>query len=354
MKTRLTELFGLKHPIIQAPMAGVSTPAMAAAAANAGALGSVALGALDAEAARRLLLETMAQTDGPIAANVFVHPRPLSDPDQASRFLTEIAPAFAGTGVEPPERLDEIYLSFNDDDEMLKMLLEVRPAALSLHFGTADEARMSALKNAGIRVLATATTVAEAELLVASGVDGLVVQGYDAGGHSGAFLGAPDEQAAGLQGLAARVRAVADSVAIPVVAAGGLMSGADIHAMLAVGADGAQLGTAFVPSPESLAQASYRQALTGNGQTRLTANISGRPARGLDNGLMRWAQTLQAPAPDYPLTYDAIKQLVAARAEPDFSVMWAGAGAARVRALGTAELVELLAEELAAAEHAAT
>ena len=346
MKTPLTELLGLKHPLIQAPMAGVSTPAMAAAVSNAGALGSVALGALDAAAARTALAETMALTSGPIAANVFVHPTPDRAPDKESRFLAEISSTFEAAGSTVPGELKEIYRSFNDDDDMFRMLLEVRPAVVSLHFGSADATRMSALKEAGIRILATVTTIEEALLLEAAGVDALVVQGFGAGGHSGAFLSAPDPATAGLAGLSARVREIVSAVAVPVIAAGGIMSGGDAKSVLDAGAAGAQLGTAFVACPESLASAAYRMALTGIRDTALTANISGRPARGLDNELLRWAESLESAAPDNPLTYDAIKQLVAARAKPEFSVMWAGEGAHRARALPAGTLVGQIAREM--------
>lgn len=346
MKTRLTELLDIEHPLIQAPMAGVSTPAMAAAVSNAGALGSVPLGALDASAARQALEATRALTERPIAANVFVHPAPLTNISLQTEFLSELRPAFDGTGVSPPEVLREIYRSFNDDDDMLHMLLDVRPEVVSLHFGLALPERMSELLGAGIKVLATATSIAEAKVLEESGVHGLIMQSWDAGGHSGAFLSGPDQQTAGLAGLAARVRAIAAVVSVPVVAAGGLMSGKDVQAMLTAGASGAQLGTAFVACPESLAGEAYRTALTTAEGTTLTTNISGRPARGLDNELMRWAVSVQSEAPDYPLTYDAVKQLVAAQAKPAFSVMWAGEGAAAARELPAGELVALLAAEL--------
>lgn len=347
MKTPLTELLGLKHPLIQAPMAGVSTPAMAAAVSNAGALGSVALGALNADAARSALAETMALTTGPIAANVFVHAAPVREPEKERRFLAEMAPAFLAAGGAVPGALREIYRSFNDDDDMLEMLLEMHPAVVSLHFGTAGAKRMSSLKEAGIRVLATATSLAEAQVLEASGVDGLVVQGFDAGGHSGAFLGAPDPESRGLAGLTDLIRAIVADVSVPVVAAGGIMTGGDVKTMLNAGASGAQLGTAFVATEESQASPAYRLALKSATGTALSANISGRPARGLYNELMRWAQSLESAPPDYPLTYDAVKQLVAARANAAFSVMWAGEGAHRSRSLPADELVGQLARELA-------
>ncbi|WP_414981651.1 NAD(P)H-dependent flavin oxidoreductase [Congregibacter sp.] len=346
LKTRLTDLLGLKYPIVQAPMAGISTPLLAAAVSNAGGLGSVALGALNPAAARRTLEETLALTSGPIAANLFVHESPCIDTELAQIFLAELGPEFESLGAQPPASVREIYRSFNDDDEMLEMLLELRPAAVSLHFGAATELRMAALKKAGILVLATATSVAEALVLEAVGVDLLVMQSYDAGGHSGAFLGPPDAATAGRVGLQNLVGDAVAAVSVPVVAAGGLMTGRDVADVISAGAAGAQLGTAFIGCPETLASDRYRAMLSSGAPTRLTSNISGRPARSLVNELLNWADSLAAATPDYPLCYDAVKQLVTAKKNPDFSVMWAGEGAMHSRFLPASELLERLASEL--------
>ncbi len=346
MKTRLTDLLGIEHPLIQAPMAGVSTPAMAAAVSEAGGLGSVALGALSPEAARAALMEASAAGPGPIAANFFVHPAPNFDPAVEAQYLAEIAGEFEAAGGAAPSALAEIYRSFNDDDEMLEMVLDVRPAAVSLHFGAATPERMGALRDAGILVLATATSVKEAQALAATNVDVLVMQGYGAGGHSGAFLSAPDPATGGRSGLLALIRDTVAEVDVPVVAAGGLMTGSDVREVIAAGAAGAQLGTAFVACRESSASERYRELLVSGLPTRLTAGISGRAARGLENPLMAWAEGVVSPIPDYPLCYDAVKQLIAARQEPDFSVMWAGEGAAAARSLSAGDLLATIAAEM--------
>jgi nitronate monooxygenase len=338
--------FGLRIPLVQAPMAGVSTPELAAAVSNAGALGSVALGALSAEAAEQTLQRTRSLTEGPFVANVFVHDTPVRDQRVESAFLAALAPRFRAAGVEPPEILSEIYRSFNDDDDMLNLLLAVRPAAVSLHFGPGTEERVSALKDAGISLFATATSVAEARLLEKRGIDFVVLQHSDAGGHSGRFL----EEELGDEGqdLESLVQAVVASLEIPVVAAGGMMDGRDVRRVLGAGAAGAQLGTAFAVCPETLTGKAYRARLLEGGVTRVTSRISGRPARGLDNSLMRALTDLEAAIPDYPLTYDAVKQLIAATNEADFSVMWAGTGAGRTRFIGAADLVRRLSDELGA------
>jgi len=353
LRTALCERLGLDVPLVQAPMAGVSTPEMAAAVSNAGALGSVALGALSPEQARAALLATRRLTDRPIAANVFTHPTPRREPALESAFLQALAPLFERAGVEPPLRLREIYRSFNDDDALLEVLLELRPAVVSLHFGPATAERLKALQAAGCFVMATATSIEEAVLLDGTGVDAIVAQGYDAGGHSGAFLSEPDPGTSGSDGLAALVAKITAAVTVPVVAAGGLMTGTDVRRVLGAGAAAAQLGTAFVGCAESLAGSAYRERLSTGGETRLTHLISGRPARGMVTPLLVALEGLRLDPPEYPLTYDAVKQLVTARADPAFSVMWAGAGAAHgtpgTRHLTAAALVERLTDELAQA-----
>jgi nitronate monooxygenase len=345
MDRTLMDRLRLRVPLVQAPMAGVSTPELAAAVTNAGGLGSVALGALSAAAAEQTLARTRELTGGPIAANVFVHDTPLRSPAVEAAFLSALAPLFESAGARPPDRLEEIYVSFNDNDEMLEVLLRARPEVVSLHFGTGTADRIDALRGAGMLLMATATTLAEARELARSGIDVIVLQHSDAGGHSGAFLGDPADAGSELATLVAAMRT---ELELPVVAAGGLMDGGDIGAVLAAGAAAAQLGTAFVACPETLASDTYRDRLRGRRATRTTARISGRSARGIENPLMQALDGLDVEVPDYPLTYDAIKQLVAAVNEPAFSVMWAGAGAARARPMPAAELVGRLEDELAA------
>ncbi|MFV2090792.1 MAG: NAD(P)H-dependent flavin oxidoreductase [Pseudomonadales bacterium] len=352
----MTELLGIEIPLIQAPMAGVSTPELAAVVANAGGLGSVAIGTLSVTAAERALSEARLLTDRPIAANVFVHDAPARNRSEEADFLDSLSPLFARFGAQPPGSLSEIYRSFNDDDEMLAVLLRCRPRAVSFHFGVPAAAKVEALKAAGILLLATATNVKEARLLATDGIDIIVAQGSAAGGHSGAFLEIDhlrrNNRAVHQETLPLVTEIVAE-LPNPVVAAGGLMFGSDIHAALDAGASGAQLGTAFVACPETLASATYIQWLGRGVATRTTDRISGRPARGLVNPLMETLADLTGPLADYPLTYDATKQLIDAASDPAFSVMWAGTGASIVdaerRTLPAAALVERLAEELRAA-----
>lgn len=346
MRTRLTQLLELELPLIQAPMAGVSTPQLAAAVSNAGALGSVAVGAMDAASAQVAVVETMTLTDRPICVNVFVHQPPRRDAQIEARWLAALAPVFARFGASPPAQLREIYRSFLDDAAMLEMLLTTRPAAVSFHFGLPQPEKIAALKANGAILLASATSVAEARMVEAAGIDVVVAQGVEAGGHFGAFTA---DAAAGLPTMALLPQIVR-AVDIPVVAAGGIADGSAIAAALNLGCAGAQLGTAFIGCPETLASADFRARLRSAGSlTRVTRALSGRPARGIDNALFAVLTGLTEQIPDYPLAYDATKALVAAAGESDFSVMLAGAALASSRELPAADLVAILAEETAAA-----
>ncbi|OZI18976.1 nitronate monooxygenase [Bordetella genomosp. 9] len=348
--TPLAERLGISHPIIQAPMAGVVTPALAAAASNAGALGFLGVGAMTAKSARTAIAETRALTQRPFGVNVFCHAPAVADAAVESAWLSYLAPVFREFGAEPPAALSEIYKSFVEDNAMLQAFLDERPAVVSFHFGLPDAARIRALHDAGIYLMATATSVEEGRRVRDAGIDAVVAQGYEAGGHRGAFdPRARDERL----GTLALTRLLVRHLDVPVVAAGGIMDGAGIAAVLALGAQAAQLGTAFVSCPESSADAAFRAALADpHAMTAMTTAISGRLARGLHNRLMRLGEAPGSPpAPDYPIAYDAGKALHAAakaRGNSDFAAQWAGQGARLSRAMPAAELVRTLAAELEA------
>lgn len=344
----LTRL-GISLPIIQAPMAGVSTPAMAAAVSNAGGLGSLGVGATNAEGARKLIRETRALTDQPFNINLFCHPPAMANPARERAWLDYLAPEFAKWGAEMPTQLSEIYRSFLVDDDMLAMLLEEKPAVVSLHFGLPRREWIDRLKGAGIYLMATATNLEEAHRIAEAGVDAIVAQGVEAGGHRGMFDTTAIDEGIGTMAL---VRLIVRNTSLPVIAAGGIMDGAGIAAALALGAQAAQLGTAFVPTTESSADAAYRNALLSGHpfRTAFTSSISGRAARGIHNRLMALGETLDhPPVPDYPITYDAGKSLHAAakaKGSADYAAQWAGQAAALARGMSSADLVALLAQEL--------
>jgi len=346
---RLLDLLRIDAPIIQAPMAGLATPAMAAAVSNAGALGSLGLGATDADGARKMIAAFRALSSRSLHVNVFCHRPARSDAALERAWVERLRLAFERTGSTPPPALTEIYKSFVDDDAMLAALLETKPTVVSFHFGAPPPDRIAALRAAGIVLLGTATSVPEGRKLVEAGVDAVIAQGYEAGGHRGVFdPDGPDDQL----GTMALTRLLARSVGVPVIAAGGIMDGAGIAAALRLGASAAQLGTAFVGCPESQADAGYRIALLSDAahHTVMTRAISGRPARCLANSFTALgAGVADGDVPAYPIAYDAGKALhAAAKAVGDFGfgAQWAGQGAPLARSLPAAELVAALRAEI--------
>lgn len=326
-------------------MAGTSTPALAAAVCEAGGLGSIAVGAVDAAAARAMIADLRARTARPFNVNAFVHRKAERNAALEQAWIAAMGPLFDRFEAQPPAELREIYRSLNDDPDMLAVLVEAAPAVVSFHFGLPLPEAVAALKAKGCLLMASATSLAEAEAGVAAGMDAIVAQGFEAGGHRGVFdPGAPDDRLGTLE----LVRLLADKISVPVIAAGAIMDGADIRAALDAGADAAQMGTAFVGCPESAADNGYRTLLAEASGTTLTATISGRPARCLDNAFVAWAKEVTATVPGYPMTYDAGKALIAAAkaaGEPGWGAHWAGTAFARARAMPAGELVALLARE---------
>ena len=347
MSNPLLSLLNIELPIIQSPMVGVSTPKLAAAVSNAGGLGSIGIGASNVEQARAMLRETAALTDKPFNVNVFCHEPAVQDAERETQWLTFLAPFFAEFDAPAPTALREIYTSFVEDTDMLHLLLEEKPAVISFHFGLPPQPAIDALKDAGIVLLCSVTNLAEAQMAERAGVHALVAQGYEAGGHRGVF----DQQWDSEMGTFALVRVLTEACGLPVIAAGGIMDGAGISAVMQLGASAAQLGTAFILCPESSANSAYREALKGPRahQTRVTSVISGRPARGMVNRNFSSLEANAPALPDYPIAYDANKALNAAAAtktNTDFAVQWAGQGAPLAREMPAAALVRLLALEL--------
>ena len=348
----LTRGLRIQIPIIQAPMAGISTPEMVAAVSEAGGLGSLGVGNLDVGTARDQIRKIRSLTNRPFNVNVFCHVPPTRDPKRESAWLTHLGPHFARYGVDPPTELREIYTSFLVDDAMLEMLIAEKPAVVSLHFGLPDADRLRALRDAEITLMATATSLAEAHAAERAGVDGVVAQGYEAGGHRGVFdPDAPDE----CLGTMALTRLLVTNLTRPVIAAGGIMDGAGIAAAMALGASAVQIGTAFLLCPESAADEGYRGAIQERPPRRtvMTRAISGRPARSLANLFTELGnQSRPGDAPAYPVAYDAGKSLhSAAKAGGEFGygAQWAGQGAAMSRAMPAGELISVLWRECLAA-----
>ena len=344
---------GLEHPIIQAPMAGTATPALAAATSNAGALGSLGLGASNLQQARELVEQTQAATERAFNANLFCHREPVADARREAGWLARLAPAFARFSAAPPAALRSPYVSAVGNAPLQELLLELRPAVVSFHFGLPEAGWIARLRAAGIVTMATATSLDEARRIEQAGIDVIVAQGMEAGGHRGCFEPAQDE----LLGTFALVQVLARHARLPIVAAGGIMDGNAIAAALRLGACAAQLGTAFILCPESAASAAYRADLQGPAafHTGITSAISGRPARGIAKRLHALGRAYGdegGALPDYPIAYDAGKalhQAASAQGSHDYAAHWAGQGAPLARAMPARELVQLLARELARA-----
>lgn len=322
---------------------------MAAVVSNAGGLGSIGVGGVDANATRQMIAEVRARTTRSFNVNVFCHQPAAANADREAAWLAKLAPEFAQFGVEPPTEIREIYQSFTTDDEKLAVLVEEKPAVVSFHFGLPSRERIAKLRSAGIVLLATATSLAEGAEIVAAGVDAIVAQGYEAGGHRGVFdPDAPDDQL----GTMALTRLLVNAFDIPVIVAGGIMDGAGIAAALALGASAAQLGTAFVACSESSADKGFQAALQSSAahHTVMTRAISGRPARCLANRFTALGNSCSPnEIPDYPIAYDAGKALHAMakeRGEYGYGPQWAGQGAPLVRSLSASDLMAQLKHEL--------
>lgn len=349
----LLEMCAIDLPIVQAPMAGVSTPELAAVVSNAGALGSIGVGAVNADEARRMIAAFRARSQRSLNVNVFCHEPAKANPRLETGWVETLRPHFERYGATGPRELRQIYRSFVEDEAMLAMLLAEKPRVVSFHFGLPAAERINALREANIVLLASATSLTEARAAEKTGVHAIVAQGYEAGGHRGVFDPQADDDCLGTLAL---TRILVRELRVPVIAAGGIMDGAGIAAILRLGAAAAQLGTAFIACPESAADAAYRKALAGDSasHTIMTRAISGRAARCLRNrftALGAGVSVEQIPA--YPIAYDAGKALNAAAkaaGEPGYGAQWAGQGAPLARALPAAELVRVLAAELGGCE----
>jgi nitronate monooxygenase len=334
--TTLAGLLGVRYPIVQAPMANVQSASLAAAVSNAGGLGTIAGATLSPDALRLAIRETRAATSAPFGVNLFAPlPRAEASAERIAAVQALLAPhrERAGLGAAPEPRL----ASWSFDDQ-LAVVLEERPAVFSSTFGAIDPAP---LRELGIVVVGTATTVDEARALEASGVDAIVVQGAEAGGHRGTFLGSFEES---LVPLAELVPAASAAVSVPVLAAGGIVDGEGIAAALAAGAQGVQLGTAFLFTPECETPRAWLAALRAN-ETIVTPAYSGRHARAARTPFLDELAAAGEPLP-YPLQRAVIADLAGV---DGYGLYLGGTAAPRARALPVAELVRTLVAETEAA-----
>lgn len=347
---RLIDLFRIEHPILQAPMAGVSTPQMAIAASQAGGLGSIAAAMLAADGLRAELQLVQQATARSINVNFFVHKAPAEDAARAARWRDRLSgyyrelglPADAGGG--GPARAPF-------DAALCDVVLEYKPRVVSFHFGMPDPALVRELKEVGIVVISSATSVEEARWLEAQGCDAVIAQGAEAGGHRGMFL---NDDIARQAGTMALVPQVVDAVKVPVIAAGGIGDGRGIAAALALGAAGVQIGTAFMLTPEAKTAPLHRAALKSadDNSTTLTNIFTGRPARSIVNRYIREVGPMSAEAPPFPLAAGAAQPLRAAsepKGSSDFMPLWSGQAPTFAREMPAGALMSALVEETKAA-----
>lgn len=342
----LLERLKIKHPIFLAPMAGVSTPELAAEVSNQGGLGALGLGANTADSARQQILDTQALTDQPFQVNFFCHQSVKADLNANQAWIEALRPHFEKFGATPSTQLNCIYPSFLDNDNFLNVCLETRPHAVSFHFGIPHPHQIQKLKDAGILTMVSATNLAEAQAIEQAGIDVIIAQGIEAGGHRGIFNPTFDSAIK----TSDLVQLIKQYCTLPIVAAGGIMNGVQARQMLAIGADAVQLGTAFVQCKSSNANSAYRLALLTQTLTQITGSISGRPARGLFN---TWAKEIDLPhrgtvAP-YPYAYDLAKQLNALAIQHQdisYGAFWAGSNVAQIRELEAQDLMNQLILEM--------
>lgn len=345
---RLLDLVGLELPVIQAPMAGANGSAMTIAVSEAGGLGSLPCAMLDVAAVRAQIAVIRQHTTKPINVNFFCHTSPTPDPARHAQWTARLAPFYRELGLDTSASTPTVGRT-PFDEAMCEVVEEHTPEVVSFHFGLPKRALLSRVKEAGCLVFSSATTVEEARWLEARGCDAVVAQGYEAGGHRGMFL---TDDIATQPGTLALVPQVVDAVTVPVIAAGGIGDGRGMAAAFALGAAGAQIGTAYLFTPESLITDLHRKALDAarDDSTALTNLFSGRPARGLMNRLMRDVGPMSDRAPAFPTAGRALAPLKA-RAEAvgvtDFSALWSGQAARLGYKTGAGELTRQLAADAA-------
>ncbi|SJZ45331.1 nitronate monooxygenase [Enhydrobacter aerosaccus] len=347
---RLLDLFEIEHPILQAPMAGVSSPQMAIAASEAGGLGSIAAAMLTPETLRSELQLVQQATGRSINLNFFAHKSPAADADREGRWRERLSPYYRELGLPPDASAGgPVRAPFNS--AQCDVLLEYRPKVVSFHFGMPDSALVEKLKAARIIVISSATSAEEARWLEQQGCDAIIAQGAEAGGHRGMFL---NDDIARQAGTMALVPQVVDAVKVPVIAAGGIGDGRGIAAALALGAAGVQIGTAFLLTPEAKTAPLHRAALkqADDNSTTLTNLFTGRPARSIVNRYIREVGPMNPDAPAFPLAAGASYPLRAAsepKGSSDFMPLWSGQAPTFAREMPTAALMARFVEETTAA-----
>ncbi len=344
---KISELLGIELPIIQAPMAGAQASAMAVAVSNAGGLGSIGCATLGMDAMRKELAAIKAQTGKPYNVNFFCHTPPVPDAGRESAWRAALSPYYRKYGIDPqgipagPGRAPFTA-------EAAAVLEEIKPAVVSFHFGLPPADLLARVKALGAKIFSSATTVEEALWLEARGVDAIIAQGVEAGGHRGIFL---SDDLTTQVGTFSLLPQIVRAVKLPVIAAGGIADARGVTAAMALGAAGVQIGTAYLLCPEATISAIHRAALKNEAarHTALTNIFTGRPARGIMNKVMRELGPINSGAPAFPLATSAIAPL-RAKAENegsgDFTPLWSGQNATGCKEIPAAQLTRELAAGL--------
>jgi nitronate monooxygenase len=346
MKTRICDLLEIDLPIIQAPMLGSTTPNLVAAVSNAGGLGSHGATGLKGDRFVQVMAEIRAQTNRGFNLNFFTHDLIQSTPAQTERMTTLMRAYHDELGLDdvpPPKPLNMPF-----DAEQLENLLADPPSVVSFHYGLPTDILLQPIKDACIKILCSATTVAEARYLEAHGVDAIIAQGGEAGGHRGTFL--TEQYGDALVGTMALVPQVVDAVNVPVIAAGGIADGRGMAAAIMLGAEGVQVGTAYLTMDEAGTDATYRSVLANarEDQTCITKVYSGRPARSVRNRYADEMAPYEDELPPFPITYNMNKTVRAAALKAgrsDLSPFWSGQAVALNRGGGAADLTRAIVAE---------
>ena len=343
---RLIDLFGIEYPIVLAPMAGAMDADLAAEVSAAGGLGSLPCAMLTPATLREQFAKVRARTDKPVNFNFFCHNAPVPSNAREARWRDRLEPYYRELGIDPAAPVPSSNRA-PFDAAFCDVIEELKPQVVSFHFGLPPADLLARVKAVGCCVICSATTAAEAAALERQGVDAVIAQGYEAGGHRGMFL---SDNLAAQPGTLALVPQVVDAVEVPVIAAGGIADARGIAAAFALGAAGVQMGTAYLRCPESKISPLHRAALksAADDSTVLTNLLTGRPARGIVNRLIREVGPISDVAPEFPLAAGALAPL-RAKAEGagsgDFSPLWCGQAVALGRDLPAGELTMALAAE---------
>lgn len=342
---RILDLLAIEHPIIQAPMASASNAELVGAVSEAGGLGSYGAAGDRPDRLRSVVRAIRQRTSRSFNVNLFSAHTEAFDRDArpGPRLAERLEAYHRELDVGP---VPEPGPLFGPAEEQFRVLVEEGVPVISLHFG-ADASMVARAHQAGAKVLCSATTVAEAEQLEDMGIDAVIAQGAEAGGHRGTFT--VDYRRA-LIGTMALVPQVADAVSVPVIAAGGIMDARGVVAALALGASAVQMGTAFLGCPEAPIAAVWRDSLEAAGAeaTTVTEALSGKPARGIRNRYVDEVEALDEPLLPYPAQYSVsrvLRKAATERGDSRFLAMWAGQGVGLIRRRPAADLVnELVAE----------